>query len=500
MMKHLITSIALFPFLASAAHPDLLMFDNGDQLHGEFCGISDAAGVLWKRQKADPNSVNFNSNDIRKVVLRGGMPERSEASHAYVGTVNGDRISGNVREADEKRVSVQTEFAGLMELPRDHVGIIAPNPMGGRVLYYGSYRKDDWEQLENRMKNPIRMADAKPAIPKEEAIWNFAGSAWYWKHEQPSSALVRKTGMPDRCVLQFDLAWKNRLSAIIAFHADFKPLESKQDERRDPFGGGHSGYLGHLPGIFGSSYILHIYSNYFVLYRAGFSEDGLPLMERLQSRNSNLRLEHATNAKIEIRCNRDAGTIMLQVDGQFAGEWDEGPAVRDANGKISQGYRTQGNGFGFISHIEGSAIRVSDIVIAEWNGIPDSARSLESDTDDIVLLNNGTDRYSGKITHIRDQKVNLIGRFGNFSLPLSEIAEIRFAKSGLAEINPDPKSSVKVRFHPLGSISGKLLSGDSGKITLNHPSAGGVTVDLTSAIMLEFKPTQSYLDDWNAEF
>jgi hypothetical protein len=500
MMKYLISTIALFPLLSFAENQDLLLFENGDQLHGEFHGIADGSDLLWKRQKSEEEKIQFNSTDICKVVLRGGKPERAESTHSYVGTSNGDRVSGTVQEVDEKRVIIQTEFAGLIEVPREHVGIIAPNPLGGKVLYYSSYKKEDWEQLDSKMRTSARLPEPKPNANQEEAVWKFSGSAWYWQHERPSSALVRKTGMPSRSILQFDLAWKNRLSIAIAFHADFKPFEPKENGQQDPFDGGRSSYVGNLPEVFGSSYVLHLYSNYLVLYRAGFTEDGAPIMERMQSKNANLRLENTSNAKIEIRCNRDTGVIMLYVDEQFVSEWNEGPMTKDDAGKATDGYRAPGEGFGFISQVEGSAVRVSDVVVAEWNGIPDSARSLESDDNDIVLLNNGRDRFSGKLNHIKDGKASLTGRYGNFSFPISEIAEIRFAKSQLAEIEQDPKSSVKVRFYPLGSISGKLVSGDPNKITINHPSIGDVNIDLTSAFMLEFKPAQSYLDDWNAEF
>jgi hypothetical protein len=132
--------------------------------------------------------------------------------------------------------------------------------------------------------------------------------------------------------------------------------------------------------------------------------------------------------------------------------------------------------------------------------MPDAARSLNSDDSDIVLLNNGTDRFSGKIHSMKNGKVNLTGRFGNFSLPITEIAEIRFAKSQLKITDLSDHGTFKVRFHPLGSISGKIVSGDSKNIRLLNPASGEMNVGLESASMLEFKSTQSYLDDWNVEF
>jgi hypothetical protein len=101
---------------------------------------------------------------------------------------------------------------------------------------------------------------------------------------------------------------------------------------------------------------------------------------------------------------------------------------------------------------------------------------------------------------MKDGKVNLTGRFGNFSFPMTEIAEIRFAKSQLKVTDPSEPATFKVRFYPLGSISGKIISGDSKNIRLLNTASGEMNVSLESAGILEFKSTQSYLDDWNVEF
>ena len=101
---------------------------------------------------------------------------------------------------------------------------------------------------------------------------------------------------------------------------------------------------------------------------------------------------------------------------------------------------------------------------------------------------------------MKDGKVSLTSRFGNFSFPIEEIAEIRFAKSQLKVVNDPSPDDFKVRFYPLGSISGEVVSGDSKSIRLLNTATGEITVDLQSASMLDFKSTQSYLDDWNVEF
>jgi hypothetical protein len=319
ILRLLIFTLGLVPLLAVAQTSDLLRFDNGDQLHGEFNGFADGAAILWKRDNPKEEAMNYDISDIRQVVLRGSKPAKSLQSLSYVGTANGDRIPGIVQGLDDQRVIVQTEFGGLLEFPKDQIGIIAPNPMGGRVLYHGPFDKEEWVQKSYKHADGIPMTKKESEIEKEFPLWKFSGSGWYWNDERVGTALTRNTGMPDRSILQFDLAWKNRLSIAVGFHSDFKIPENAQAlQEQAP----RPNFLGNLPYILGSSYVLHIYSSYVVLYRSGFSEDGKPMMDRLQSRNSSLRLENSGSAKIEIRCNRISGEIMLYVDGKFVSQWD----------------------------------------------------------------------------------------------------------------------------------------------------------------------------------
>jgi hypothetical protein len=145
-------------------------------------------------------------------------------------------------------------------------------------------------------------------------------------------------------------------------------------------------------------------------------------------------------------------------------------------------------------------VRISEVVVAEWNGMPDAARSMQVDDEDIVLLSNGTDRFSGKVTGLSDGKLNLEGRYGDFVFPLSEIAEVRFAKSRIAEAPDAPSDEIRARLHPLGRISGRPLAGDAGNLRILNGAAGEIDINLSYAVMLEFQKTESFLDDWDAEF
>ena len=308
--------------------------------------------------------------------------------------------------------------------------------------------------------------------------------------------------MPDRSILRFDLAWRNRLSVAIAFHADLaKPkLDDKNDPNRNELRRRPLGFVpgdsAILPKLFGNSYVLQIFSMQMILYRTSVDADGVASIERVQINGGGMRLGDSGKATVEIRSNRLTGEISLFVDGTFVAQWNE-----SAGGAYdSSRFAGKGSAFGFVVQTEDSPVKVSDVLVAEWNGMPDSARSMQSDDQDIVLLTNGTDRFSGKVESINEGRVKLQGKFGQFQFAPEDVAEIRFARSFLAKETDAPEDHLVVRLSPFGQISGRAISADSHSIRLNHPVCGELNMALESAIMLDFNDSNNFIDDWDADF
>ncbi|MBC7979562.1 MAG: hypothetical protein H7Y36_03255, partial [Armatimonadetes bacterium] len=236
------------PCMGATERADLLRFGNGDQLHGEFTGIADGPSVLWKREDIK-DAVSFKSSELRQIILQDGRPSKSLENLSHVGMVNGDRIPGIVREMDEKNVMLETEFGGMLALPRNKVGLLAPSPLGGRVIYHGPFDKDDWMMLHNDYPDGLPEAKDKKEDSGKLPQWNFSGSAWYWQDQGTGTALVRKGGMPDRAIIQFEMAWKNRLSIAIGFHSDFSKPGGDEAEGGE-IAGNNPVHPASLPGLF----------------------------------------------------------------------------------------------------------------------------------------------------------------------------------------------------------------------------------------------------------
>lgn len=530
---------------AAAAPPDLLRFVNGDRLDGRFSGMKDATTVIWKREDVS-EPMAFKTAQLRQVVFRQGRAATPLQGLSSVMLVNGDRVPGNVVSIDEREVAIDTVFAGRVVVPRDKVSSLAPNPLGGKLLYHGPFSTDGW-----MMRDPAKDAPGAPGAPVEadpfatqeaappteekkdkKPAWTHASGAWY--HDEGSTGLVREVGMPDRATFAFHLAWRSRLSLSVAFHADLKEPPKVEGEA-DPNIANNPRNL--TPLAFGNAYVLNLYSGYVTLNRSGFDEAGKPFLDPINTNAASARLPEMGEAAIEIRCNRVTGEISLFVDGEFAMQWNELPLEEPRN-KVTQpeagggigsgfgspdemvipdggnpegdggGYAGKGGGIGF--HVQtlfrgqgqdnSSPVRISDIVVAEWNGMPDAARSLQSEDQDIVLLTNGTDRFSGEVTSLQDGRLHLKGRYGDFAFPVDEIAEVRFASKRQVPLTDQASGRMGVRFMPFGRIAGTVSGGNGAEIVLDHPIAGPMKVALEHAMILEFKNTNSFLDDWDVQY
>ena len=485
---------------AEESRHDLLRFTNGDQLHGSYLGVKPGPVVSWVREDVG-GPVEFQTTRLRHIVLHGGRPQNPLPYLSHVSLANGDRIPGTITSLADEVLTIDSPCAGLLRIPRRQITMISPNPLGGRVFYHGPFHTDDWFNVDT--EHPEGLHDPEPAADKEEengkppAVWEFSGASWYWQDDGGGTALIRREGMPERAMLRFQLAWKSRMALAIAFHADFKrpKPENGEDGKSAPprFSAGDSSAL---PWLFGNAYVLQLNSNYLMLTRSTVDAEGKPSIDRIRSNINQLRLGDSGKALVELRASRTSGHISLFVDDEFVVQWSEGGDELPGAGE----YAGTGNGFGFLVQMDNSPVRISDILTTEWNGMPDSARSMQLDDQDIALMANGTDRFAGRVTAIADGSVDFETKHGNFRLPLDEVAEVRLASASVAEPSEEAADAILVRYSPVGSISGIPSGGDDKSLRLTHPVAGEIDLSLDSAVMLEFHATNRIIDDWDADF
>jgi hypothetical protein len=489
-----ITLLASMAAACAADLPDMLRFNNDDQLRGSFDGMREGPQVIWRNQDlAEPAA--FRTNRIRHIILRGGRPLKALGTLSHAGLTNGDQLPGTLVALDNRAAVLQTEHAGTLRIPREHITLLAPNPLGGRIHYHGPFSDDAWEMIHPSHPDGLPGGNQPAASPGR---WSFSGAAWHWQHKLTGTALVRKSGMPVQSVLRFDLAWKNRLNVGIAINADFARHPAGKHGRDGAAAQGGGPYLDAniLPRLFGNSQVLMLYSNYLTLVRTSIDANGEPSIERHNFNSENIHLGDAGRARIELRSNRTTGEIILFVNDEFTAQWNGiDMSLQPAN------QTPDGPGFGFVAQGGDSPVRISDIIISEWNGMPDSARSLQLATRDVVLMTNGTDRYAGKVEGLdADGLVVFEGRHGRFRFPPDEVAEIRFASSQLAVPAENTGDTLRVRLSPLGSVSGVPVPGEGKSLSLMSPIVGRLDLSMDSAVMIEFNANHPPIDDWSTDF
>jgi hypothetical protein len=506
MIRHPVIPWLVSLIAASAADlPDLLRFTNDDQLRGGFRGMAEGPQVIWQHEDLSAPAA-FKTSRIRHIVLRGGRPLKQLGTLSHIGLVNGDQVPGTVTALDDSTITLDTSYAGTLRIPRDRVSMLAPNPMGGRVYYHGPFAVDDWKMAHASFPDGLPPVTPEDKDDKAPGRWAFSGAAWTWHDKRAGTALIRESGMPGRAVLRFDLAWKSRLNLAIAFHADFaKPpaeeeAEKEGKEKKRVFEAMDSTSL---PRLFGNSYVLQLYGNYLTLIRTSVGPDGKFSVRREHLNSGNPRLGDAGRATIELRSNRSSGEIALYVNDEFTAQWNgldiggEGPD----DGANDPAVTRDGAGFGFMVQADQSPVRISDIVVSEWNGMPDSARSLQVDGQDVILMTNGTDRFAGRVSGLDERgRILFEGKHGRFQFPLEDVAEIRFARDRLASAADAPDNNLIIRLAPIGTVSGQPVSGDGTTLGILSPIMGKVNLSMEPVIMIDFNSSNTPIDDWNGDF
>lgn len=497
MIRPLSLAALLAAPLAAAEPDDLLRFTNGNQLDGRFAGMDAVGMITWTRPDV-ATPMPFQREKIRQIVLRNARPLSLLADPCHVTLVNGDRFPGKVVAADHESITLATSTAGTLVLPRDAVAVIAPHPFGGRLIYAGPFDTKGWDIVHAElggMEPPFAASPLEEIPPKDadQPDWSHHGAAWYCRGGL--DALTLDAGMPDRALLRFKLGWRSRPNIAVAFHADLHhpapPKKDEKDEGRPSFGG-----MQDLSRLFGSAYVLNFQSGYIHLLRSGYDPEGRPELERVRVGSTTIRLNDTGEAIFEIRCDRHAGTIAVHVDGEFAIQWNTAEDGTEPAARATT-YRAPGGGLGFQVPANNSQVRISDVVVAEWNGLTDSARSMESETRDIILLTNGTDRFSGKVLALRDDHVEIESSYAPLKIPLTDIAEIHFAHDSRRKAKAPAPSGISVLLQPVGRITGTPLAASPTRIQLEHPLAGKLDLDLGSAIVLEFTSSGGFLDAWD---
>lgn len=547
--------------LPDPAGDDLVLFQNGDLMHGTFSGIDE--GLLWERTDI-PRPIKFGLPGLKQVVFKSTRRLPLDEKTSFVTLASGDRIPGEIISLDDKNLSLKSPIIGDVTIPRDLVRTISPNPFNGELHYIGPYSSDNWltlaykksaEQLEKEKKaaEETKEKGEEPKEKKESSSWIHSGTAFYSRGTLP--LILPDANLPDIGRVRFNVGWKGRLSMAIAFHSDLtrvlpavkteeekkeeakpadfddpKPArkkatgkeepseeeEKKEDVEPEPQAPLRKENLLDLrrgktfqsipwidsskqshSDLFGTGYTLSLRSGYPTLGRNLFSETGTARQERLGTTRSITSFGESGEAEIEIRFDRKKSLIMLFINGIYSNQWND-----------LSGYPGEGTALGFTNLSSASNLRISEIVISSWGGSTDSARSMTHADHDIALLTNGTDRFSGELSKISNGLAHFKTSYTDAQIPLADLSLVSLKSSAMINLEDDKigdrfdfkDEPVTVIYEPFGLIKLTPLSATATTIKGHSPFLGELSVELAPAVMLRFTDDTPDLSDWFDDF
>ncbi|HUD47187.1 MAG TPA: hypothetical protein VMR33_10175 [Candidatus Baltobacteraceae bacterium] len=423
---------------------DSLFFRDGDMLYGKLLAIEPRNAIRWQHPDAS-EPIEFKADSVAQIQFPSPKPtvaQSNSSCRVYFG--NGDTMEGNLVSCDKDTLTMQTWYAGRLTIsrtiPQDPVQTVAFLPRQP-AMFDGLTGMDGWTQ-----------GNAVKAFANDSGQWLYRHGAFY--ANKPAS-IARDFNLPDRSIIQFDLAWKGSFNLAVALYTDsLQPiLLAAKDQGPD----------------FGAFYSLRIQSPYFIALT--------PIRKNDVSRSLGdlivPSLSNRDRVHIDLRISKPDHRIVLFLDGVMIKEWIT-PA----------GFNAEGTGLRFVQN-GGGSIKLSHLRVAAWNGVLDEAPAVSPDsTHDIISMEAGA-KISGVIQTIANGQISLLGAGGLTKIPVNTVSAIDFA--GVATEAPKTApGSVHATFARGGFVTFDLLSWRPDAISVTSPVFGKATFDPAAFSRLQF--------------
>lgn len=415
------------------APKDTLEFLSGDILRGSFLSLDEKGGVRWQHSSIK-QVLTVNPSGIYKVTLPPAKVNRTVRPNCVARLANGDELMGTLVALDEKDLTLETWYAGTLQLPRSGLAALSVGLGRFNVLYEGPTGPEGW----NIKGSNVRVGggavfvngvlQAQPAAPPRTPVgWQYKDEAFYGFG---TGSLGRDVKLPRVSNIEFDLAWRGYPQLTLFFYTD------------------------NLEGYGGNTYALQ------------FSYRNLYLRRQSQSgRSSNLGTIELpvlgrNKARFALRTDRDNKTIALFVDDTLIKQWTD-------NGDFNEA----GTGIQFYLQGGQQAVKLSNIRITEWDGrLDDLPAVVSSPAEDLVRLVN-KDKVSGSLKSIRDGKLQMATPFANLEVPLDRVNAVEFAAANIKTNAPAP-GEVRVFFADRGRLTLRVARWDEQQMAGSSPNFG----------------------------
>jgi hypothetical protein len=432
-----------------AVSTDLLQFLDGSFVHGRLQSALANKGLAWEHPDAR-GLIELRPTNIAWIRFEKAKPVAAPSQPGCrFRFSNGDEVFGNVTSIDDDALNLETWFGGRLQAPRRALQQIVFLSKGFSISYEGPTGEEGW--VHGKTPHTWQYRDGA-------LIANGAGT------------LGRDFKLTGSSSLSFDLAWNGHFSLILALYT---PVLDRFDYSS-------------------SSYMFYLSPGYVTLQRV---QGGSGAMNLGQAQIE--EMGRKTRLRMEIRANKEDGTLGLLVDDRLVQRW-----------KDSAGFVGQGSGVVFFAQLDGPSIKISNIKVAQWEG----QYGMETMTnaplkDDLVFLVN-KDRVTGKVQGLKNGTLSMLVGQASLDIPLSRVSQISLAATNS---KPLPRAPWEVRayFAGGGSVAFDLAKWTASQVSGQSANFGPVGFDSQFIRQLQFNldrsrpgsETTEILDDvvWDIE-
>ena len=426
----------------ASANVEAVYMLNGDIISGKFLKFDPKVGLVWEANNIQP-AIQIDPAGIDRVTFNSTTSVQPGLSRVLL--ANGDSISGQVDLLDDERVVMSKTPAGQLELKRSHLKSIIPATTGsGRIVYAGPVSDKEWVFGTSKKANGNVPFAAKPS-----GNGKFAFNANAITSTGSGATAGREVEFPDKALIEFDLDWstQGRNSSYFSLNVNLFTENLKSPSN-------------------GNAYALKLSQTGANLARQ--SKEGEDFVSDRLGANARVNLTGiGARARFSLRANKKARTFFLSING-----------VQVANWKDKEAFAGKGKGLLFSSRAP-YPIKISNIRISEWNGnkpVASVDANFRPKQDTVRMLNGDT--LTGAITRIQDGRVRIKSSFGEVGVPWVNSSLILFANANQGDANQQKqKGLVRATLKGAGNLDFALISWEDGKLEVDSPAFGRVTLN-----------------------
>jgi hypothetical protein len=406
------------------ARADDLLLEGGSHLSGGVRAITEGGAVLLE-STLSPEPVQLTGNNVRKIVFS-ELARKPGVATCGVTLANGDIVPGDIEAIDGKHLTLVSNIAGRLVIPRRLLYCLQFGVHQGDVIYAGPDDLNGWSRE-----------------PSTASHWTLSDGIL---QVRGGGKLSRNFELPQQFIVRFTVDWNTTPNLRFYFAS--------------PPGAGE---------IPVDRYYLQFNAAGLEIKRESSSGRRYTTITTLNRLPQQYPDKHLT---IEIRVDRPGRMLQLYLNDE-----PEGP-FRDPLAKAPAA-----NGIGFESMVEeGAEMRLNKIELTDWNRKSERRRSEErGDVTKDVLIGSKSERFSGDFLEAKKGPDGMLyvfkSAFQNDALevPESEVATVFFASKKDAVVDAGTNPFV-LQLRNGGALHVSSCAFAAEQVEASHPLLGRLTL------------------------